>query len=102
MTRMSYKTPGPVAGYFLVRLQELALPWRLYLTEQVFRMRVDLACEFLDIAQEAAGEAAAMTIAYALLDRFTADDATAAEIRLLRAEAQRFLLATQMPEGRPG
>ena len=99
MGRMSYKTPGPVSGYFLASLQESALPWGLYLTERLFRMRVDWACEFLDLAHETVGEGAAMAMANTILDRFTGDESAAADLRLMRMEAERFLLATQPPPG---
>lgn len=88
---------GTVPGYFLAKVAAGGETRRLYLTEQTYRLRVDWACEFLDVARDAVGPVMAMVLADAIWDQVAVDDAAAAEIRLQRMAAEHLLLATQPP-----
>lgn len=89
---------GTVGDAFRVRLMASDQPRRLYMTEQVYRLQVDWACEWLDVAGDAVGHRAAMAIADAVWDRLAGHAASTASLRQMRAEAESFLLMTQQPD----
>jgi hypothetical protein len=90
--------PRTVAGVFLANLMKDRRLEGLYLTDQAFRMHIDWACAFLDLAREVTGAETAAAIAGRLLEWAAGNEAVAADIRLMRQEAERFLLATD-PSG---